>query len=310
MTKKTKNRLAVILTLLVGIPTLLVLSLVRFDIPAAEVEQRYALPESKFIAVNGLRVHYTDEGKGEAVVLVHGTGASLHTWQKWVEGLRGNFRVIRMDLPGFGITGPAPDRQYTIAAYVKFLHALLELIKAQQVNLVGNSLGGHIAWRYAVEYPDNVNKLILIDSAGLPRIGKIPLPIRLARMPVVGKLGLYASPRFLVRNSLKEVYFDRSKVTEDLVERYHTMALRAGNRQAFIDRAEQLESGSSDGLERIKIPTLILWGRHDRWIPVEQAENFRKKLLLAQVVIYDNAGHVPHEEIPEQTLADALQFLR
>lgn len=305
-----KYRTAIILFLLVGIPTLLLLSLLRLDIPAAEVERRYALPASKFIEVNGLRVHYTDEGKGEVVVLVHGTGASLHTWQQWVELLRTRFRVIRMDLPGFGLTGPAPDRQYSIAAYVQFLRKFLEQLKAQQVSLVGNSLGGHIAWRYAAEYPDDVNKLILIDSAGLPRIGKIPLPIRLARMPVIGKLGLYISPRFLVRNSLNEVYFDRSKVTDDLVERYHTMALRAGNRQAFIDRAEQLEQGSSDGLERIKVPTLIMWGRHDRWIPVEQAENFRKKLLLAQVVIYDNAGHVPHEEIPEQTIVDAMKFLR
>lgn len=305
-----KYRAVIILFLLVGIPTLLLLSLLRFDIPAPEVERRYALPVSKFIEVNGLRVHYTDEGKGEVVVLVHGTGASLHTWQQWVELLRTSFRVIRMDLPGFGLTGPAPDRQYSIAAYVQFLRKFLEQLKAQQVSLVGNSLGGHIAWRYAAEYPDDVNKLILIDSAGLPRIGKIPLPIRLARMPVIGKLGLYISPRFLVRNSLNEVYFDRSKVTDDLVERYHTMALRAGNRQAFIDRAEQLEQGSSDGLERIKVPTLIMWGRHDRWIPVEQAENFRKKLLLAQVVLYDNAGHVPQEELPEQTLADALRFLR
>jgi pimeloyl-ACP methyl ester carboxylesterase len=136
------------------------------------------------------------------------------------------------------------------------------------------------------------------------------MPIRLARMPVIGKLGLYISPRFLVRNSLKEVYFDRSKVTEELVDRYQTMALREGNRQAFIDRALQIEEDSGKGLERIQIPTLILWGRYDQWIPVEQAENFRKKMPWSQVIIYDNAGHIPHEEIPEATVADAMKFLK
>ncbi len=305
-----KKKLLIAAALLVGFPTLLLLSQLRFDIPVSDVEARYKLPESKFLQVSGMRVHYTDEGKGEVVLLVHGTAASLHTWQKWVEVLRKDFRVIRMDLPAFGITGPAPDRNYSITSYVKFVRQFLAELKIKQVSIAGNSLGGHIAWRYAVEYPDDVNKLILIDSAGLPRLKEIPMPIRLARMPVVGKLGLYFSPRFLVRNSLKEVYFDRSKVTEDLVNRYHTMALREGNRQAFVDRANQLEEDSGKDLERIKIPTLILWGRYDQWIPVEQAENFRKKLFVSQLIIYDNAGHIPHEEIPEQTVADAVKFLK
>ncbi|MFZ5630370.1 MAG: alpha/beta fold hydrolase [Spirochaetota bacterium] len=305
-----KKKLLITLGILVGFPTLLLLSQLRFDIPVSDVEARYKLKESKFMEIGGMRVHYTDEGKGEVVLLVHGTAASLHTWQAWVDVLKKDFRVIRMDLPAFGITGPAPDRNYSIDSYVKFLRQFLAELKIKQVSIAGNSLGGQIAWHYAAQYPDDVNKMILIDSAGLPRLKGIPMPIRLARMPVIGKLGLYISPRFLVRNSLKEVYFDRSKVTEELVDRYHTMALREGNRQAFVDRAMQLEEGSGKGLERIKTPTLILWGRYDQWIPVEQAENFRKKMPWSQVIIYDNAGHIPHEEIPGQTLADTVKFLK
>lgn len=289
---------------------LLIASQVRLDIPVAEVEKLYALPESKFIELAGQRVHYTDEGKGEVVVLVHGTAASLHTWQAWVQGLKKDFRVIRMDLPAFGLTGPAADRNYSIASYVRFLENFFAALKIKQVSLVGNSLGGQIAWHFAAAHPDDVNKLILIDSAGLPRLNEIPVPIRIARMPVAGSLGLVLSPRFLVRNSLKEVYFDRTKVTEELVTRYQTLALREGNRQAFVDRAQQLEDDQGKGIERIKIPTLIMWGRYDQWIPVAQAENFRKKLPWSQVIIYDNAGHIPHEEIPEQTLADAVKFLK
>ena len=304
-----KKKLLITLGVVVGFPTLLLLSQLRFDIPVAEVEARYKLKESKFMEIAGMRVHYTDEGKGEVVLLVHGTAASLHTWQAWVDVLKKDFRVIRMDLPAFGITGPAPDRNYSIDSYVKFLRQFLAELKIKQVSIAGNSLGGQIAWHYTAAYPDDVNKLILIDSAGLPRLKEIPMPIRLARMPVVGALARYISPRFLLRNSLKEVYFDRSKVSEELVDRYQTMALREGNRQAFIDRSNQLEEDPGRGIERIKTPTLILWGRYDQWIPVEQAENFRKKLPWSQVVIYDNAGHVPHEEIPEQTLADAVKFL-
>jgi pimeloyl-ACP methyl ester carboxylesterase len=305
-----KKKLLIALGILVGLPAVLLLSQLRFDIPVSEVEARYRLKESKFMQIGGMRVHYTDEGKGEVVLLVHGTAASLHTWQKWVDVLKKDFRVIRMDLPAFGITGPAPDRNYSIDSYVKFLRQFLAELKIKQVSIAGNSLGGQIAWHYTAQYPDDVNKLILIDSAGLPRLKGIPMPIRLARMPVIGKLGLYISPRFLVRNSLKEVYFDRSKVTEELVDRYQTMALREGNRQAFIDRALQIEEDSGKGLERIQIPTLILWGRYDQWIPVEQAENFRKKMPWSQVIVYDNAGHIPHEEIPEATVADAMKFLK
>lgn len=305
-----KKKLLIALGLIVGFPTVLLLSQLRFDIPVSEVEARYKLKESKFMEIGGMRVHYTDEGKGEVVLLVHGTAASLHTWQAWVDVLKKDFRVIRMDLPAFGLTGPAPDRNYSIDSYVKFLRQFLAELKIRQISIAGNSLGGQIAWHYTAAYPDDVNKLILIDSAGLPRTKAIPLPIRLARMPVVRSVARYISPRFLVRNSLKEVYFDRGKVTEELVDRYHTMALREGNRQAFVDRAMQIEDDPGQGLERIKVPTLILWGRYDQWIPVEQAENFRKRLPWSQVVIYENAGHVPHEETPQQTLADTVKFLR
>lgn len=287
----------------------LVMAFFRADIPAHEVEKRYRLPQSQFMAIGGLRVHYTDEGKGEAILLLHGTGSSLHTWQKWTDGLKERFRVLRLDLPGFGLTGPAPDRNYRIARYVEFVRDFLDRLQIRQLSLAGNSLGGQIAWHFAAAYPDRINKLILVASAGLPR-RHIPMPLHLARLPIVGKLGRYLSPRFLVRNSLWEVYFDRSKVTDELIERHHTLTLREGNRQAFIDRAQQLEEGSLANLERITIPTLILWGRYDTWIPVEHAEEFHRRMPWSRVVIYDNAGHVPQEEIPEQTLADVLKFLQ
>ena len=175
-------------------------SQVRFDIPAAEVEAKYKLPESKFVDVRGLRVHYVDEGKTkekkEILVLIHGTAASLHTWQGWLPELKKSFRVIAMDLPAFGLTGPAPDRNYSIDNYVKFMEDFFAAVGVKQVYLAGNSLGGQIAWHYAAAHPDDIMKLVLIDSAGLPRMGEIPLPIRLARKPVLKTVAKYMSPRF------------------------------------------------------------------------------------------------------------------
>ncbi|MBV6492344.1 MAG: 2-hydroxy-6-oxononadienedioate/2-hydroxy-6-oxononatrienedioate hydrolase [Turneriella sp.] len=305
---KKKVFIAVLILFLGGI-----VSQIRFDIPAQEVEAKYKLPESKFVDVKGLRVHYTDEGikKGiyETVVLLHGTAASLHTWQGWMPSFKKYFRVVRVDLPGFGLTGPSPQRDYSIKAYVKFLENFLSTLNIQKIYLVGNSLGGEIAWHYAALHPDDVYKLVLIDSAGLPRKGPIPLPFRLARINFLQGLVKYFSPRFLVKKSLKDVYFDKTKVSDSLVERYFTLTLREGNRQAFVDRANQIEDAKPDELRRVTSPTLILWGKHDAWIPVEQAEIFRKKIMIPQIKIYENAGHVPQEEIPEETLADVLHFL-
>jgi len=300
-----------ILILLLSIPFLILGWHCHLDIAAADVERRYALATSKFIDVAGMRVHYTDEGSGkETVVLLHGTGASLHTWQGWMPKLMAEYRVIRLDLPAFGLTGPSVERNYSWQAYVKFLEKFFTAVNIKKFHLVGNSLGGQIAWHYAAEHSTEIIKLILIDSAGLPRLKAIPMPIQLARMPVIGKLGRYITPKFLAHNSLKEVYFDRKKITPDIIDRYFTMTLRAGNRQGFIDRAEQIENDTGAGLEKIRVPVLIQWGRWDQWIPVEQAENFKKRLADAKAIIYDNAGHIPHEEIADQTVADAIDFLR
>lgn len=287
----------------------LVATQIRFDIPEKEIEAKYKLPESRFIDVKGLRVHYTDQGEGEVLLLIHGTAASLHTWQAWTDRLKKSFRVVRVDLPGFGLTGPALDRTYTTAAYIRFIENFLEALKIRQLNIAGNSLGGKIAWNYTAAHLDFVNKLILVDSAGLPRVGSVPLPFRLARTPGLSLLARYISPRYLVKRSLSEVYFDDSKVTDALVDRYFTLALREGNRQAFVDTAHQLVDETGEGLKKIITPTLILWGRHDEWIPVEQAEKFHKALAWSQLKIYENAGHIPQEEIPEETLADITKFL-
>ncbi|MCX7679710.1 MAG: alpha/beta hydrolase, partial [Spirochaetes bacterium] len=170
------------------------LSLVRPDIPVDKLKVQYAPPPSKFLNLSGLLVHYRDEGKGFPVVLIHGTSSSLHTWDGWTKALISRYRVIRMDIPAFGLTGPTKERDYSPQAYVKFLEDFLNKLNISKFHLAGNSLGGLIAWNYALAYPQKVEKLVLIDAAGYP-FRTMPPIFRLAKIKPIAFLGRYITPR-------------------------------------------------------------------------------------------------------------------
>jgi len=299
------------LVVIFGIILILVGSQVRFGIPVPQLKEQYANDDSKFIHVMGMNVHYRDQGDGPVVGLVHGTSSSLHTWNAWTDSLKQNFRVIRMDLPGFGLTGPNPSDDYSMAGYDHFLHAFLDSLGVGKISLAGNSLGGNIAWSYALEYPDQVEKLILIDASGYPRTTELPFVFRLAKMPVLNKIITLITPKFLVRKSLEEVYFDDSKITDSLVTRYFKMTLRRGNRQALVQRIQQSAKDSAlyKRIPELKMPVLIMWGRQDQWLPLGEAYRFQDDIPRAQLIVFDKAGHVPMEEIPDRTVRVAEQFL-
>jgi pimeloyl-ACP methyl ester carboxylesterase len=282
---------------------------VRFDIPAGEMKARYAKPNSRFIEVQGLPVHCVDEGKGFPLLLIHGTASSLLTWDEWARALSGHYRVIRLDIPAYGLTGPNKNNDYSIDTYVSFIRSFLDTMGVKRCHIAGNSLGGAIAWNFAAVHPDMVDKLILIDAGGYPRKKKPPFVFRLARLPVLNRVGRYISPRFLVKKSLLEVYGDDSKVTKELIDRHCDLALREGNRDAFIARSVKVNVSDTSRLKKVKAPTLIMWGSLDEWIPPEDAQNFRRDIAGSRLIIYPGAGHVPMEEIPVETAADALAFL-
>ncbi|NJL15681.1 MAG: alpha/beta hydrolase [Microscillaceae bacterium] len=290
---------------------LLVLSAIYFrtDIPAETLKARYANEASKFIEVQGMPVHYRDEGRGPVLVLLHGTAASLHTWDAWTEILKKKYRIIRLDLPGFGLTGPHPARKYQIQDYIAFLRIFTHKLGLNTFHLAGNSLGGHIAWEFALDYPKVVEKLILIDPAGYPLKSDPPFVFRLARTPVFNQLVRYITPRFFFRNNLEQVYHRDSLITEKLIDRYYYLARREGNRQAFIDRANTPALSRYTRLGDIIAPTLVMWGQEDAWIPAFLADKFAQAIPNAKVRLYEAAGHVPMEEIPELTVRDAEKFL-
>jgi len=284
------------------------------DIPLQDLKEKYAQPPSAFINVDGMAVHYRDEGPRDSIplVLIHGTGSSLHTFNDWVDVLKNEFRVIRMDLPGYGLTGPFPDRDYSTAHYVRFIYEFLEELGVKNCVIGGNSLGGKIAWSFTVKYPSRVQKLVLIDASGYPSVAKSePVAFKLAKIPVLKNVLTYITPKFVVKSSVKNVYADKSKVTQALVDRYFELTLREGNRQAFVDRLGARNNPSDyKTIATIQQPTLIIWGDKDELIPVENAHKFHDDLPNSTLIVLPDLGHVPMEEGPKESLVPLLAFLR
>jgi pimeloyl-ACP methyl ester carboxylesterase len=281
------------------------------DIDLNELKDKYAYPSSSFISIDGINVHYRDVGKGEAILLIHGTGASLHTWEKWIDILSPGYRVISFDLPGFGLTGPDPNHNYQISRYTVILDSLMVKLKVDSFHIAGNSLGGLVAWRYTTQFPQKILTLNLIDAAGLPQPGKKPPFIfQLAKLPVLSTLMQKVTPKSIIKNSMLDVYKNDQLVTEKLIDRYFELSLREGNRTAFVKRMSQLnEKLDINDLKRITAPVLIQWGKDDRWIPLAKGYEFKKIIPKAELKIY-NSGHVPMEENPMETVEDYMIFLK
>ncbi len=313
--------IAVLLRIVGALVLLTALALALSRAPDREVQTlvaRWALPPSDFIDVQGQVVHLRDEGPRNdplPVVLIHGTSASLHTWEGWVSALKGQRRVITFDLPGFGLTGPFSGRytadDYHGDSYARFVFDLLDALKVPRAVVGGNSLGGEVAWRMAVMAPERVAALVLVDAAGpafTPQ--SVPLGFLVARVPVVNHIMEWVLPRSLVAQGLVDVYGDPARVTSELVDRYFELALREGNRRALGLRMRQVVRGEhAERIAGIKQPTLILWGGRDRLIPPPVGRIFEAQIVGSRLVVFDELGHVPHEEDPARTVVPVKEFL-
>jgi pimeloyl-ACP methyl ester carboxylesterase len=216
-----------------------------------------------------------------------------------------------MDLPGYGLSGPFPEGNYTIDNYISFIKMFLDELGVEKCIIGGNSLGGNIAWRFTLENNKMVEKLLLIDASGYPMKSKsTPLAFKIAETPILKNIFTFITPKFVAQSSVENVYFDKNKVTDELANRYFELTLRKGNRQAFIDRLSiKTSSEYYKKIPNIKQPTLVLWGNEDLLIPLENAKRFQKDLPNNNLVILKNTGHVPMEENPIISLEVFEQFL-
>jgi len=288
------------------------------DRPVESLVARWAPPPSDFIDVKGQLVHLRDVGPRNdplPVLLLHGTGASLHTWEGWTAVLGKTRRVIAFDLPAFGLTGPfggsyARD-DYRGDTYARFVLDVMDTLGVQRAVIGGNSLGGEVAWRAVSLAPERFERLVLVDATGYDFAPHdIPLGFRVAALPVLGRIGEHLLPRALIAQSVASVYGDPSKVTEALVDRYFELMLRDGNRRALGLRLRQLEPGAqAERIKALNLPTLVLWGGRDRLVPPALGQRFAADIRGARLMLFDDLGHVPQEEDPARTVQPLLAFL-
>ncbi|WP_372914871.1 alpha/beta fold hydrolase [Sandarakinorhabdus sp.] len=287
------------------------------DIPVDTLRAKYATAASQFVELTpGTVIHVRDEGPraGFPVVLVHGSNASLHTWEPWTQRLTAKgYRVISLDLPAHGLSGPMPQGFYTSTAYVGIVEALVDRLGLTRFALGGNSMGGGVAWRYAVRHPDRLSALILVDASGKPMAkgSAPPLGFRLARVPVARDILATITPRSLIERSFKQSVSNQAIATPAMVDRYWELLRYPGNRRATVQRFGQYsgDDGAAGKLKGLAVPTLILWGREDKLIPVSVAAWFSQKIPGARVTILDGIGHIPMEEAPDRSLVPVLELL-
>jgi pimeloyl-ACP methyl ester carboxylesterase len=280
------------------------------DRPRAELEAKYAALPADFLQVAGVRLHVRDSGPKDApaVILLHGFGSSLHTWEPWAQALSKSFRVIRYDLPGFGLTGPDPTGDYSDARGEQVLGALMDALAVHRAALVGNSMGGKLAWMFAAEHPERVWRLVLISPDGFASPGfEYGKP---ASVPAVARLLPYVLPTALLRMNLAPAYGDPAALTDATLARYRDMMLVPGVRRAMLARMAQVVLQPPEPLlRRITAPTLLLWGERDGMIPFGNSRDYTAVLADSRVVAFADLGHVPMEEAPERSLAPVLAFL-
>lgn len=276
------------------------------------LQTRYERLHSKYLILHGMRVHYTDDGQGPVLILLHGIMASVHTWDGWVEALRPHYRIICIDLPGFGLTGQHPEHRYHPVDYVQFLDDFRAALGISRFHLAGNSLGGAISWCYARHFPEHVDRLVLLNPAGYqqPLSGMLRLVVNPAAMRLLQR----TLPRFVITVGLREVYGDPARIRPGTDRRYHDLILRPGNRLAIAKVSQMFVALNAPGhlekeIPHLSVPTMLMWGDLDRWIPPSLVSRWQADVPHIHVKIYKGVGHVPMEEIPEQSASDAHRFL-
>ncbi|MCB0503330.1 MAG: alpha/beta hydrolase [Bacteroidetes bacterium] len=306
------NKILSVFSFIVLILIVLYFALNRKDISVEVAKEVLTNSESEFITLEGMEVHYRREGSGFPIVLIHGTSAILQTWNKWTEELiKNGYEVIRMDLPAFGLTGSNPDHDYSIPYYVSFIESFTNALGIDSFHLAGNSLGGLIAWEYAVDHQKNLGKLILVDPAGFKsQNDKKNIFDKLQQYQFITKPLMTVGTGYLVKQGMKQSYYSDEKITDEYYQYYTTATLRDGNRKAFLDRMNVQDEPRIERLKHIQTPTLILWGEHDELIPLMYADSFKAAIPKSKLVVFPDAGHIPMEEIPQQSVQDVIQFLK
>ncbi|MGB3625999.1 MAG: alpha/beta fold hydrolase [Henriciella sp.] len=312
-----RKLLAVVLTI-VAVLAAGWLALRRPDVPYDTLESAYSLPNSRFETIDNVKIHFTDAGPRDApaVILVHGFAASVHTWTYWQDVLDETYRVISVDLPGHGLSRVPETEPVSRDYYVEIVDGLADELDLERFAIAGSSMGGGVAWNYALAHPDRVEALVLVDASGWQASAEdsesTPFIFKLLRIPVMRMLIRDLDLSKLVEDGLKDSFSDPSFVTPQMIERYSALSRAPGHRDALLaisaDRSKE-DAASREKLGAIRAPTLILWGDEDNLIPVALARKFEAAIPNAVAIIYEGVGHIPQEERAAESAGDVKAFL-
>jgi pimeloyl-ACP methyl ester carboxylesterase len=300
-------------TVLAGAVIVAALWLSHPDIPRAAVEARWLAPPSRFIEVaDGTRVHVRERGPSTAppLVLVHGSTDSLFTWEPWSQALSNEFRVVTLDLPGHGLTGAVPSGDYSEEAMVWCLLQVADALALPPFALGGNSMGGRVAARFTEEHSERVTKLILVDAGGMGVSANTWKESLVSFAQSAGAARLYRlAPRWLVNTGINQVVVRTEAFSEERRERFWDFNHMAGTPEATLRRYQSPGSHMREHLSEIGVPTLILWGAEDSVVPVDAGRKIQSSILGSRLVVFPNVGHLPQEEVAEESAAEARRFL-
>ena len=294
----------------VGAIALLVAAWVYRDIPAEVLEAKYTTPASRFLNVDGVRIHYRDEGSGPPLVLIHANFGSLLSWDGWIDPLKDSHRILRFDMTGHGLTGPDTSGDYSLERTVQLTERFVDALGLTRFSIGGTSLGGTVALHYAAAHPDRVDRLILLNPGALEgrsmqRAGR--------SVPPIANILEYITPRALAKYMLTSRFGDPSKVDDKLIDQWYEMWLREGQRAAILARLRTYSSADLNKVTAaVRVPTLILWGEKNPQAPVEQAEQLRKMLSNSprvDIITYPGVGHMAADEAGPVIARDVRAYL-
>lgn len=282
----------------------------KHKVPREQAIDLHTNYNSRWLTLNGLDVHYRIEGEGQPLVMLHGLGASLHEWDDWTRIFKDEYQVIRLDLPGFGLTThPDSTQEMNVAYYTDFLHAFLEELNIEQCYMAGNSLGGWLTWEYAVAYPDEVDKLVLVNPAGYVTPENMSKDIKKVQKPIVKRMLYKGSPRWLVKATMGRIY-GKGKPGKFDIDRHYQLLNTEGNGEFMYRLVTTPFYPDTSLITQVNAPTLIMWGTMDKVIPVEDVYKFERDIKGSSIKVYEGVGHTPNMEIPEQSAADVRKFLQ
>lgn len=309
--KKFLKWLLVVIVVIILIPVLVVFFRPSLIIAKDVAQKELSSPASHYVNWRGAQLHYTDEGQGMPVMMIHGFGGSYQNFNDLAALMKNEYRVIRVDLPGFGLSDYPNDSAATdlIQTYRDYLTFMLDTLHLDSLYAIGNSMGGGITWMLAGDHPDQVCKIVLLNSAGYD-VAAAAAKLTMFKYNAVGKVFERGMPMFMSENGMERGYADPTKIDPAVVKVNNMFTNREGNITHMLRMGRAAQFPDPELIKRVQCPTLIIWGQQDSIIPVEHATRFKRDIKNSELVVFNPCGHMPMMELPEKTFAVTEEFFR